>query len=66
MRKMLTVTGLAVVLAPAAVVAGYFGLQAYLDWLIAGAKRPLTGPRRPSAFGSSGTAPGPDAPEPGG
>ena len=55
MRKAVMVTGLAVILAPAAVVAGYFGLQAYLDWLIAGAKRPLTGPQRPRAFGDGGT-----------
>ena len=66
MRKAVMVTGLAVILAPAAVVAGYFGLQAYLDWLIAGAKRPLTGPQRPRAFGSGEAAPPLAAPEPGG
>lgn len=66
MRKALLVTGMALVLAPAAVVAGYFGLQAYLDWLIAGAKRPLTGVGRPPGADGGGAAPrldarGPDA-----
>jgi hypothetical protein len=65
-RKALMITGLAAILAPAAVVAGYFGLQAYLDWLIAGAKRPLTGPQRPRAYGSGDTAPALAPPEPGG
>jgi hypothetical protein len=55
MRKALTVAGVALLVAPIAVVAGYFGLQAYLDWLIAGAKRPLSGPQRPRAFGDGGT-----------
>ena len=58
MRKALTITGVTIVLVPAAVVAGYFGLQAYLDWLIAGAKRPLTGVTRPPApNGGGGTLP---------
>ena len=43
MRKALLVTGMAVGLGAVAVVGGYFGLQRYLDWLIAGAKRPLFG-----------------------
>ena len=43
MRKALVVTGTAVGLGAVAVVGGYFGLQRYLDWLIAGAKRPLFG-----------------------
>ncbi len=47
MRKALIVTGMTIVLAPAAVVAGYFGMQAYLDWLIAGARRPLVGVTQP-------------------
>jgi hypothetical protein len=58
MRKALIATGVALLVAPVAVVAGYFGLQRYLDWLIAGAKRPLTGPPRPRAFGG-GSPPGP-------
>jgi hypothetical protein len=43
MRKALLVTGTAVGLGAVAAVGGYFGLQRYLDWLIAGAKRPLFG-----------------------
>jgi hypothetical protein len=60
MRKVLTATGVALLVAPVAVVAGYFGLQRYLDWLIAGAKRPLTGPQRPRAFGGGATPAPPD------
>jgi hypothetical protein len=41
MRKALIITGTTLVLAPAVLVAGYFGVQKYIDWLIAGAKRPL-------------------------
>jgi len=41
MRKALIVTGTTLVLAPAAIVAGYFGVQKYIDWLIVGAKRPM-------------------------
>jgi hypothetical protein len=48
MRKALLVTGLALLLAPAAIVGGYFAYQAYLGWLTAGAKRPLGGPRPPA------------------
>ena len=55
MRKALTAAGVALLVAPLAMVAGYFGLQRYLDWLIAGAKRPLTGPQRPRAFGGGST-----------
>ncbi|HZR98225.1 MAG TPA: hypothetical protein VFE37_05940 [Chloroflexota bacterium] len=61
MKKALIFTGLGLLLAPAVVVAGYLGLQAYLDWLIAGAKRPLTGPQRPRAFGGPGLSGPPDA-----
>ncbi len=49
MRKALLVTGLALLLAPVALVGGYFAYQAYLGWLTAGAKRPLGGPRPPAA-----------------
>jgi len=43
MRKALLVAGTALGLGAVAAVGGYFGLQRYLDWLIAGAKRPLAG-----------------------
>ncbi len=66
MRKALLVMGVALLAAPIAVVAGYLGLQRYLDWLIAGAKRPLTGPQRPRAFASGNPAPPLASPEPGG
>jgi hypothetical protein len=46
-KKPFLITGLALLLAPVALVAGYFGFQRYLNWLMAGAKRPLTGPRYP-------------------
>jgi len=49
MRKAVLVTGAALGLGAVAVVGGYFGLQVYLDWLIAGAKRPLG----PQAIGRS-------------
>ena len=65
MKKALAITSVAVVLAPAAVVAGYFGLQAYLDWLIAGAKRPLTGVTRPPGPDSRTAPPGLDLQGPG-
>jgi hypothetical protein len=57
MKRALTVTGLALVLAPAALVAGYYGVQAYLDWLIAGAKRPLDAPARPGPTSGSTAQP---------
>jgi hypothetical protein len=46
-KKALVITGTTALLAPVALVAGYFGFQRYLNWLMAGAKRPLTGPRYP-------------------
>jgi len=46
MRKALIVTGTTLALGAVAVVAGYFGMQAYWNWLTAGAKRPLGGPGR--------------------
>jgi hypothetical protein len=50
MRKALLVAGTALGLGAVAAVGGYFGLQRYLDWLIAGAKRPLAGvPGKPVA-----------------
>lgn len=49
MRKVLLVIGIALLLAPVAIVGGYFAFQAYLGWLTAGAKRPLGGPRPPAA-----------------
>jgi hypothetical protein len=43
MRKALLVTGTVLGLGAVAAVGGYLGLQRYLDWLIAGARRPLFG-----------------------
>jgi len=54
MKKAIFVTGAALVVAPLAVVGGYYGLQAYLDWLIKGATRPPVagaGPANPSVQG---------------
>ena len=42
MKKAIIVTGAALVVAPLAVFRGYYGLQAYLDWLTWGATRPPT------------------------
>lgn len=41
MRKALLVTGTTVGLSAVVLVGGYYGVQRYIDWLIAGAKRPL-------------------------
>ena len=41
MRKALLVTGTTLGVSAVALVGGYYGLQRYIDWLIAGAKRPL-------------------------
>ncbi len=41
MRKALLVTGASLGLSAVALVGGYFGVQRYIDWLIAGARRPL-------------------------
>jgi hypothetical protein len=46
MIKALMITGTALGLGAVAVVAGYYGMQAYWGWLTAGAKRPLGGPGR--------------------
>jgi hypothetical protein len=43
MRKALLVTGTTLGVSAVALVGGYYGLQRYIDWLIAGAKRPLYG-----------------------
>ncbi len=56
MRKALIVTGTALALGAVAVVAGYYGMQAYFDWLTAGAKRPLGGPGR-GALAATGPIP---------
>lgn len=50
MKTLAMAAGVAVVLAAAALVGGFFGVQKYIDWLIAGAKRPVgpasLGPRK--------------------
>jgi hypothetical protein len=63
MKKALIVAGAALVLTPAVLAAGYLGVQAYIDWLIAGAKRPLTGIRRASPSAAGGASPSPRAPD---
>ena len=63
MKKPLLIAGAALVLTPAALAAGYLGVQAYIDWLIAGAKRPLTGIRRASPPAGNGASSPPRAPD---